>query len=156
MIFTSIVTDQRERVRFMRFTVVGTIGAVVDFSTFHFLESVIGVRAVWASVFSFIAAITSNFLWNRFWTYPDSRSKPIHHQVVTFFVVNIIGLGIRTPLFAALQYPLRRFFAGFSFLPIWIVTPDRLGYTFALGVAVVVVMFWNFFVNRYWTYNDVD
>lgn len=156
MIFSSIVTNQRERVRFIRFTVVGTIGAVVDFSTFHILESVIGVRAVWASVFSFTAAITSNFLWNRFWTYPDSRSKPIHHQVVTFFVVNMIGLGIRTPIFATLESPLRQFFAGFSFLPVGIVTPDRLGYTFALGVAVVVVMFWNFFVNRYWTYNDVD
>jgi len=23
-------------------------------------------------------------------------------------------------------------------------------------VAVGVVMLWNFFVNRYWTYNDVD
>lgn len=156
MIFTSIVTDQRERGRFIRFTVVGTIGAVVDFSTFHLLESVAGVRAVWASVFSFTAAITSNFLWNRFWTYPDSRSKPIHHQVVTFFVVNIIGLGIRTPIFAALESPLRGLFARFPFLPVGLITADRLGYTFALGVAVVVVMFWNFFVNRYWTYNDVD
>jgi putative flippase GtrA len=23
-------------------------------------------------------------------------------------------------------------------------------------VATVVVLFWNFFVNRYWTYSDVD
>lgn len=156
MIFSSIVTDQQERVRFLRFAVVGTIGALVDFSTFHFLESVIGVRALWASVFSFTAAITSNFIWNRFWTYSDSRSKPIHYQVVMFFVVNIIGLGIRTPIFAFLESPLRSLFARLGFLPHGIVTSDRLGYTFALGVAVVVVMFWNFFVNRYWTYSDVD
>jgi putative flippase GtrA len=25
-----------------------------------------------------------------------------------------------------------------------------------LAVAVVIVMLWNFFVNRYWTYNDVQ
>lgn len=156
MILSSIVTDQQERIRFIRFTVVGTIGAAVDFSTFHLLESVVGVRAVWASVFSFSAAITSNFIWNRFWTYPDSRSKPLHRQLMTFFVVNIIGLGIRTPIFAFLESPLRSFFDRFSFLPVGLVTADRLGYTFALGVAVVVVMFWNFFVNRYWTYNDVD
>lgn len=156
MFFSSIVTDQRERTRFLRFTVVGTIGAAVDFSTFHLLESLVGVAAVWASVFSFTAAITSNFIWNRFWTYPDSRSKPIYYQVVTFFVVNIIGLAIRTPIFAFLESPLRGFFTRFSFLPLGLITADRLGYTFALGVAVVVVMFWNFFVNRYWTYNDVD
>ena len=25
-----------------------------------------------------------------------------------------------------------------------------------LAIAVIIVMFWNFFANRYWTYNDVD
>jgi putative flippase GtrA len=25
----------------------------------------------------------------------------------------------------------------------------------ALATAVLVVLLWNFFVNRYWTYNDV-
>jgi putative flippase GtrA len=25
-----------------------------------------------------------------------------------------------------------------------------------LALAVGVVMIWNFFINRYWTYNDVD
>jgi putative flippase GtrA len=24
-----------------------------------------------------------------------------------------------------------------------------------LALAIVIVMFWNFFVNRYWTYRDV-
>ena len=32
----------------------------------------------------------------------------------------------------------------------------RLGDNLALVLAVIVVMFWNFFVNRYWTYNDVQ
>jgi putative flippase GtrA len=27
---------------------------------------------------------------------------------------------------------------------------------FTLALAVGIVMLWNFFVNRYWTYNDVD
>ena len=156
MKLNSIVTDQRERERFLKFALVGTFGAAVDFSSFHFLVSLLGVDPVLSSVLSFTAAITSNFIWNRFWTYPDSRSKPIYHQVATFFIVNIIGLAIRTPIFATLEGPLRRLFNHFDFLPIWLVTADRLGYTFALGVAVVVVMFWNFFINRYWTYNDVD
>jgi len=156
MKLTSIITDPREKERFLKFALVGTFGAAVDFGTFHLLVSVLAVNAVLSSVLSFTAAITSNFIWNRFWTYPDSRSKPLHHQLVTFFLVNIVGLGIRTPIFAGLEGPLRRFFEGFEILPVWIVTADRLGYTFAPGVALVVVMFWNFFVNRYWTYDDVD
>ena len=35
-------------------------------------------------------------------------------------------------------------------------TPDILADNFTLAVAVVIVMFWNFFANRYWTYGDVD
>ena len=38
-------------------------------------------------------------------------------------------------------------------------SPDlqvRLGANLAIMVALVIVMMWNFFVNRYWTYNDVQ
>jgi len=152
----SILKNPQERERFLKFSVVGAFGALVDFSTFHLLMSLLGISPVLSQVFSFTAAITSNFIWNRFWTYPDSRSKPITHQLVTFFVVNIIGLGIRTPIFTWLEDPFRKLFLQLQFLPISFVTADWLGYTFALGVAVVVVMFWNFFINRVWTYNDVD
>lgn len=152
----SIVKNPRERERFLKFSVVGAFGALVDFSTFHLLMSLLGISPVLSQVFSFTAAIISNFIWNRFWTYPDSRSKPLTYQLGTFFVVNIIGLGIRTPIFSGLEDPFRRLFLQVQFLPIGFVTVDRLGYTFALGVAVVVVMFWNFFINRVWTYNDVE
>ncbi len=152
----SIVKNPRERERFLKFSVVGAFGALVDFSTFHLLMSLLGISPVLSQVFSFTAAIISNFIWNRFWTYPDSRSKPLTHQLVTFFAVNIIGLGIRTPIFSGLEGPFRRLFLQVQFLPVGFVTADRLGYTFALGIAVVVVMFWNFFINRVLTYNDVE
>lgn len=151
----SIIRDQQERIRFLRFSVVGAIGALVDFGTFHLLVSLLSAPAVFAQAFSFSAAVTSNFLWNRYWTYPDSRSKPLVSQVFTFFVVNVIGLVIRTPIFAWLENPLRELAEKTSIFPIWIVTADIVGYSLALAVAVVVVMFWNFFINRYWTYNDV-
>lgn len=156
MKLTSIVTDPRERERFIKFAVVGTIGALVDFGTFHLLISILHLVPNLAQALSFTLAIISNFVWNRVWTYPDSRSKPITNQLVTFFAVNIIGLAIRTPIFTGLERPLRSLFARLTILPIGLITADRLGYTFALGVAVVVVMFWNFFINRVWTYNDVE
>jgi putative flippase GtrA len=31
-----------------------------------------------------------------------------------------------------------------------------LGYNAAKVIATIVVLFWNFFVNRYWTYSDVE
>ncbi len=152
----NLIKDTKERERFLKFAVVGAFGAVVDFGSFHLLMSFLNLAPEWAQAVSFTLAISSNFIWNRVWTYPDSRSKPISNQLVTFFLVNFVGLAIRTPIFTNLEEPFRNLFEGFSFIPLGIITADRLGYTFALGIAVVVVMFWNFFINRVWTYNDVD
>ena len=156
MAVTSVLSNPRERTRFLRFAVVGAIGAVVDFGTFNLLSSVVGLSAVVASVFSFMAAIISNFTWNRYWTYPDSRTKPIGHQLLQFTVVSLIGLAIRTPLIAVLAPLLTSLFEKLSFLPIGFVTAQLLGENLALAIAVIVVMFWNFFINRYWTYSDVE
>ncbi|NQS91971.1 MAG: GtrA family protein [Chloroflexi bacterium] len=152
----SVLQNSRDRERFLKFAVVGAFGALVDFGSFHLIMSLIGLKPEWAQAISFTLAISSNFIWNRLWTYPDSRSKPISNQLVTFFLVNLVGLAIRTPIFTTLDDPFRLLFQQITFLPIGFITIDRLGYTFALGVAVVVVMFWNFFINRVWTYNDVD
>lgn len=151
---TIFLTNPVERTRLMRFVGVGLIGAVFDFGVMNLLTRVFGVALVIAGSISFGAAVLSNFLWNRFWTYPDSRSKPIGKQLAQFILVSLVGLAIRVPLLAVLE-PL--FYQLFSLLPLHL--PSALATALAnnsdLAVAVVVVMFWNFFVNRFWTYNDV-
>ena len=151
---TAILKDPLERTRFLKFAVVGTIGAIVDFGIFNLLSTVLRVNPVIASVISFCTAVTSNFLWNRFWTYPESRSKPLTHQVTQFAIVNLAGLLIRTPIFALLEPVLGREFRILR-AEDYGLHSDFLGHNLALAVAVGVVLLWNFFVNRYWTYNDV-
>ena len=34
--------------------------------------------------------------------------------------------------------------------------PKIISDNLVLAITVVIVMFWNFFVNRYWTYSDID
>ena len=152
---TAIMTNPQERTRFLRFAVVGIVGAVVDFGIFNLLSGVFGVQAVLASVISFIAAIINNFVWNRYWTYPDSRSKPVLKQLAIFSLISLTGLLIRTPLFAFLEDKLTHLFLSLSISTSGFLTAEFLGHNLALAIAVIVVMFWNFFVNRYWTYNDV-
>lgn len=149
-----ILSGSQERTRFFRFAIVGIIGAIVDFGTFNLLSSLLGVRALIASVISFSAAVTSNFIWNRYWTYPESRSKPIGQQITQFTTVNMIGLLIRTPIFAGMEPFLGKLFTT---LPLSLPLSGKfLGHNIALAVVVGVVMLWNFFANRYWTYNDID
>ena len=152
---TSILINPRERTRFFRFLVVGTVGAVIDFGIENILHRMFGVPYVWAGTISFICAIISNFFLNRYWTYPDSRSKPILSQLIQFSLVNVTGLLIRIPILKFLEPIITNIFYKIPeqllFLP-----PDVMGENVTLAIAVGVVLFWNFFVNRYWTYSDVE
>jgi len=150
---TVILTNRVERTRFLKFMAVGVIGAAVDFGVMNLFSKLFGMPLVWAGTISFICAVISNFIWNRYWTYPDSRSRPIARQLVMFFVVNVTGLIIRVPILHFLESPTLRLFERLS-LNISI-SPEFLAKNFTLAIAVSVVMLWNFFVNRYWTYNDV-
>jgi len=148
-----ILTKAQERSRFIRFAIVGFVGAVIDFGLFNLLIRLTGTPAIVASGISFIAAVLSNFLWNRFWTYPDSRSKHILHQLTQFGLVSLVGLGIRIGLFAFLENTLismaTRFFPN-------LLDPTFIGHNTTLAIAILIVMLWNFFANRYWTYSDIE
>ena len=170
--------NPKEAERFLKFAVVGAIGFVVDFGIFNLLvgpfhdllapgqplndffvslgasqEQAAALAPAFAGTVSFIAAIVSNFLWNRYWTYPDSRSKSTRRQFFMFFLVSLAGILIRIPIITLLHGP---FTDLYSLIPVLEVYAARLGENTALAVSVVVVMFWNFFANRYWTYNDVS
>jgi putative flippase GtrA len=132
---------------------VGIIGAVVDFVVMNLLTQLLHTSLTLAGSISFIFAVSSNFLWNRFWTYPDSRSRPLVNQLMMFFIVNIAGIAIRIPILHFLEPPFRNIFEN---LGVFMINPDILARNITLAIAVVVVMLWNFFVNRYWTYNDVN
>lgn len=143
--------NPKEAERFLKFLIVGTVGFVVDFGMLTLLVELFHAPTLLANVVSFSAAVMSNFTFNRLWTYPDSRSKTLWSQLGQFWMVSIVGLGINTLILFLLESPFDALFsdAGVAALV------DR-GYIPAKMVATVAVLFWNFFINRYWTYNDID
>ena len=170
--------NEREAERFFKFAVVGVIGFIVDFGIFNLSlrpfellldngsalhdfivglglndEQTISLARTFASTLSFVAAIISNFMWNRYWTYPDSRTRSIRRQLAQFTMVSVAGIIIRVPIITYTHTPFTNLVANIPVLEPYSV---RIGDNLALVVAVIVVMFWNFFVNRYWTYNDVE
>ena len=148
-----ILQHANERRRFLKFAMVGSLGAVVDFGVFNLLTLLTPIPALVASIVSFLTAVTHNFLWHRYWTFPDSRSKAMGQQWVQFAMVSVVGLSIRTPLFALLERPLVALFARLA-LPLPL-TPTFLGHNLALATVIGIVMVWNFIANRLWTFNDV-
>lgn len=162
----------KEVERFIKFAFVGLLGFTLDFGTVFLLQSTffppvdsnnenIIINVAIATSAGFILAVSSNFLWNRIWTYPDSRSSSIRRQLTQFAIVSVSGWTARTIWIAATY----TFFGILSTSVIQILSTSydpsllnqqKFGTMIAQLLGVIVVMIWNFFANRYWTYSDVE
>ena len=153
-------TNRTEFIRFLKFCAVGILGAVIDFGVLNLLVQLAGFPKVLANACSFTVAVISNFTWNRLWVYPETRGEPLRRQFLQFVAVNAAGLVINTAIF----YAADRWFlgeagllagpAGALALSIGMAHFD-LAYNGAKVIATAVVLFWNFFVNRLWTFRHV-
>lgn len=149
-----IVLENREHKRFVKFAIVGAIGSLIDIGVMNLMTQAFHLPLVIGGTISFVCAVTNNFIGNRFWTYPDSRSKPIHHQLGMFTLVNTIGIAIRIPILKYVEPPLARLFESLAHISYN--AADAIAKNVTLIFAIGVVMLWNFFINRYWTYNDIE
>lgn len=146
--------------RFVKFALVGAFGSVVDFTVLNIMKSVFeaaGLGVSWnvglsayqiqeicANAISFSVAVLSNFTWNRLWTFPESRERPLGKQLLQFAIVNVVGLAINEVVLLLMDHYVFRNF----------VCP-RLSMNLAKAFAIGVVLFWNFGVNRVWTYRGI-
>ncbi len=138
-----ILTENKSEVhRFLKFAVVGSIGFIVDFSLLNVGIQIFGLEKWEANTISFTAAVISNFFWNRYWTYPESRADRFGPQFLQFFLVNLGGFAINQAVFLSLSNYV------FTDWGSW-------GYNIAKIIATAIVMLWNFFVNRKWTYGKI-
>jgi putative flippase GtrA len=148
----SLLKSKKERTRFIKFAVVGLIGSVIDFGIFNLFTIVLNVSSIASSTVSFSLAVVNNFILNRFWTYPETRQTSVYKPLVQFVIVSCLGLAIRIPLFAWLEKVLIPLAA--KTIPN-VLTPTIVGHNVALALVIGVVMLWNYFVNRFWTFKNV-
>lgn len=132
--------------RFIKFMIVGGFGAILDVSVLNILILVFGAPKFYANIISVSCAILSNFTWNRLWTFPESREQKIHSQLGKFATVNLIGLAINQAVFIVTD--------NVIFLPL-LPQHETLAYNLAKLCAIGVVLFWNFGINRIWTYRHI-
>ena len=126
---------------FVKFSVVGTTGAIVDLGLLNLLHYFVW-REDWdvmlypAVAIAFSAAVVNNYIWNILWTYRHQDHSDQHHVTLSkFFVVSLVGLFINLAIVYLLTDVADLY---------WLVSKL---------VAMGVVLFWNFTVNRLWTFN---
>ena len=71
----------KEFVRFLKFATVGMTGMVVDLTVLNVMHKFFGLPLLVANTISFTTAVISNFTWNRLWTFPESRERPLGSQL---------------------------------------------------------------------------
>ena len=164
----------KEGKRFARFLVVGAVGFVVDFGVFN-LAHALGFGA-WVATrvlpsvsqplaaslvphpeiieqtLSLSIAIFSNFIWNYFWIYPEARTAKQGNKMAKFVIVSVAGLVVGIPVFSVALLFWRGAVAAMHL--------DNVGLNLAGNLALMtrvgILLFWNFFVNRYWTYKEIQ
>lgn len=155
----------KEVERFIKFAFVGALGFVIDVGSVIILQNSLlppenDQNVLLANSIGFVLAVCSNFIWNRVWTYPDSRSYSVRRQLTQFAIVSVIGLVIRNlwisgayEYFGQLSTAILQ--GAISDYAPQLIDQNKLGTTIALVFGVLIVMMWNFIANRFWTYSDV-
>ena len=117
----------------VKFGLVGGSGYVINLAVFAMLSGNLGVHHAIAAVGAFCVAVSSNFFWNRHWTFRAGHGHA-GFQAARFFAVSVAALLINLAVLEAL-------IAGTS-----------LGDLSAQAIAVAVAMPFNFLGNKLWTF----
>lgn len=125
--------------QFIKFIIVGAINTLLDWIAFFVIKTPLvsfgqlGKQAAKAG--SFIVSGSSSYFMNRRWTFRSTDNR-VTRQAAKFFIVAVAGLVFNNIIFFIVTAP--------NYLG-W---PDISG----LMIATAIVMFWNFFINKWWTF----
>src|SRR5207244_8584960 len=109
-----------------------------------------------AATVGFLVSLGNGFYWNRKWTFKHARGRPAHEQAIQFTLVNIVGLVLNLAIVKGCLVVLKSTGLGDTLVRMagpgaGPHLPDKYPLV-AAGVATVVVAFWNFMANKYWTF----
>jgi dolichol-phosphate mannosyltransferase len=117
----------------LRFGIVGCSGYLINLAVFAVLTGSLGVHHLVAAVGAFCVAVSSNFFWNRYWTFGPGEGHA-GFQAARFFAVSVAALLVNLAVLEALV-------AGAS-----------VGELTAQAIAVAIAMPFNFIGNKLWTF----
>jgi putative flippase GtrA len=118
-------------VQLAKFSVVGAIGYCVNLAVYATLIHV-GLHYLLAATCSFLVAVTSNYTWNRLWTFRDRRAG-VAAQGMRFFAVALASLGA-------------------NLLVLHLLITIGAGKLVGQAIAIIVVTPLNFIGNRLWSF----
>lgn len=139
--------------QFIRFGIVGTIGAAVDFGSYgiitrllHFTETIniFGYPVIVANMISVFLAIISNFFWNKYWTFKDYAGESMASQWTQFFILSAITYILNQAMVSFIVFS-----TVLSFEKLFGSKEDLAAKVIATGI----IMFLNFGISKFIVFN---
>lgn len=133
--------------QFIKFGVVGTIGAGVDFGIYILITRILDFwtvvyifdyKIIAANIISVACAIVSNFFWNKYWTFKDLRKNVFLKQIAQFFILSAITY--------VLNQILVSYFVFYTSLENIFGTKEDL---VAKLITILIIMFLNFTISKF-------
>ena len=115
-----------------RFCAVGLSGFAVNLGVYALLVRGAGLHYLLAATGSFLVAVTSNYTWNRLWTFRHQRGH-VGYQGLRFLVVSTFALGA-------------------NLLVLYLLVELGVGKLPAQAAAIVLVTPLNFVGNKLWSF----
>jgi putative flippase GtrA len=132
--------------QFLKFCVVGASSFAIDVGISYILTFQFHRWWVLAKTISFALAVTNGFIWNRLWTFQAVGLRRKREQYAMFFSVNIVGYILNLTIMKAVFFFATGTWRGqHPTKPVWAA---------ATLAATAIVVFWNFFANKHWTFKD--
>ena len=119
---------------FVKFCLVGSTNVLLDMSTYIVATRFFHIYFIYASIISFVVAVTWSFFINRRWTFQDAMNSETNRKYIKFFTVNTIGAIIQI-------YVLYIFVEMFYWNDIVV-----------KAHTIVIIAFWNFSLSRIWVF----
>jgi len=116
----------------LKFGLVGGSGYLVNLAVFALLSGSFGIHHAAAAIGAFVVAVSSNFFWNRHWTFAAGHGHA-GFQAARFFAVSFAALAINLVVLEAL-------------------VSGGMGELSSQAIAVAVAMPFNFLGNKLWTF----
>ena len=116
------------------FCTVGASGYFLNLGVFLLMHKRLGLGWYPAETISFIAAASSNYVWNRIWTFRDQRSH-FALQGMRFFVVSVLAYSANS---------------GFD----WALIKSGLSPVSAQALGIILVTPVNFVGNKLWSFRE--
>jgi len=124
----------KERIRMVKFALVGVVNTGVDFAIFVLLVYALGVSALPAQVASYAGGVANSFWMNRKWTFRATGSGSHWQEAIRFAAVNGASFLAATAVLIALHRGLA-----------WSPAVAKIA-SISLSVAV------NYLGSRYWVF----